>query len=102
MCVCSVLERSAGRFFGPHNPYHDANAKPFTPDSSTVGMSGAAAARLRLVRPSALILPLSASGQKTIVDIVGHVVVPIPLDFPHFRVHVCPTPFHHVYWTGVG
>src|SRR5262245_57226474 len=47
-----------------HNPYQDTNAKPFTPDSSTVGMSGAAAARLRLVRPSALILPPCASGSE--------------------------------------
>src|SRR5262249_33135250 len=62
MSACSLLERSAGRFFGPHTPYQDTNAKPFTPDSSTVGMSGAAAARLRLVRPSALILPPCASG----------------------------------------
>src|ERR1700756_4590297 len=62
--ACSVLERSAGRFFGPHNPYQDTNAKPFMPDSSTVGMSGAAAARLRLVRPSALILPPCARGSE--------------------------------------
>jgi hypothetical protein len=46
-----------GQVLGPHNPYQDTNAKPFMPDSATVGISGAAAARLRLVMPSALILP---------------------------------------------
>src|ERR1700716_3854559 len=40
--ACSLAEISAGRFFGPHNPYHETNSNPFMPDSSTVGISGAA------------------------------------------------------------
>src|SRR5687768_8558798 len=60
--ACSHSETSAGRFRGAHSPYQDTNSNPVTPDSATVGISGAALARFRLVRPSALILPLLASG----------------------------------------
>src|SRR5205823_10825366 len=50
--ACNFSDMSAGRFLGPHNPYHETNSNPVTPDSSTVGISGAAADRLRLVRRS--------------------------------------------------
>src|SRR5258708_34790559 len=67
---------STGRFFGPHNPYHDTKAKTLTPDSATVGMSGAAAARLRLVKPSALILAPCAIRSEERTGSCGSCILP--------------------------
>src|SRR6185503_1054547 len=67
----SFAAMSAGKPFGPQSPYHEPNAKPFIPDSSTVGMSGAAATRLRLVTASGLILPDKASGSE---DAIGSAI----------------------------
>src|SRR5205823_448774 len=60
----SLAVMSAGRPFGPHKPYHDTNSNSFIPDSSTVGISGAAGWRVRLVIASALIFPALASGNE--------------------------------------
>src|SRR5579862_6720997 len=59
---CSFAVIAGGRSLGPQRPYHDTNSNPGNPDSSTVGMSGAAGWRLRLVMASALMRPACACG----------------------------------------
>ena len=52
MSACSFFTISAGVLAGTRNAYQDETSKPGTPDSATVGNSGAVGKRLAVVTAS--------------------------------------------------
>ena len=53
---------AAGVLTGTKKPYHDITSKPGSPDSATVGNSGALGKRSALLTPSARTLPARTCG----------------------------------------